>query len=150
MHTVFVDSLRKQEITASHEKGSTSFSFSVLLFFCWGKYSFNIEKRKSLCWGTGFSLTIKKKKRDFWQDWNALLFYKCSLRHPHFSLGSGTLTVLSIHSSRKPVCSIYTHNWGERGRFHNEVQRFMAASIKMLSESRSHSLLWWSQPRYQG
>lgn len=30
---------------------------------------------------------------------------------PSFSLGSGTDT-LSIHGSRKPAGTIYTHNWG--------------------------------------
>lgn len=80
-----------------------------------------------------------------------VLFYKCSLRPPPvFSLGSGTLTH-SVFTAAGSLSAVFTHITGvKRGRFHNEVQRFMAASIKMLSESRNHSPLWWSRERYQG
>lgn len=67
------------------------------------------------------------------------LFYKCFLRHlpsPFFSLGSGTLT-LSVFTAAGSLSALFTHITGvKRGRFHNEVQRFVSAGIKMPSESR--------------
>lgn len=111
MHTVFVDSLRKQEITVSHEKGSTSFSFSVLLFFCWGKYSFNIEKCKSLCWGTGFSLTIKKKKGI--SDRSAMRFYSTNVPSdtPIFPWVAA-LWQYSVFTAAGSLSAVFTHITG--------------------------------------
>lgn len=48
---------------------------------------------------------------------------------------NGTLTQ-SVFTAAGGLSAVFTHLTGvKRGRFHNEVQWFMAAGIKMLSES---------------
>lgn len=88
------------------------------------------------CWAAGLSLTIKTKRSS---DRHDTRFYSTNVASDtsRFSLGSGTLTH-SVFTAGGSLSAVFTHITGvKRGRFHNEVQRFMAVGIKMPSESRN-------------
>lgn len=93
----------------------------------------------------------KNKKMHFWQPWRAVSPLQMFPQTPPcFSPGSSTVTH-SVFTAAGGLPAVLTHiTWVKRPRSHIEVQRFMAANIKMLSESRNCSPLWWSRVRYHG
>ena len=124
----------------SRWKELTPFRFSVL-FFCrrlilrTALFELGLVYRLSR-WEASLSPTIKTKGSS---DRHDVCFYSTNVPSdtPPISLGSGTLTH-SVFTAAGSLSAVFTHITGvKRDRFHNEVQRFMAAGTKMPSEYRN-------------
>lgn len=101
----------------------------------------NMDYSRISCWEAGLRLTIKTKGTSDRHD--VCSFLQMLSQTLLFSLGSGTLTH-SAFTAAGSLSAVFTHITGVKGgRFHNEVQRLMAAGIKMPSATRNHGPLWW-------